>query len=311
MVHALAGHVTDPDVRARLTVAATLAGERLAALADHLPRQAVHLDLTDANVISGFVNRLTIDGSQLLADDGLEVDARKLSQFAYLSVMGGAGDDTVVTLTRGYWLGRTEVTQAQWQAVAERMPVFQNVPLPSFFKGSDRPVEKISWLMAAAFCARLTERERAAGRLPDGYEYALPTEAQWEYACRAGTIGAYPGDLDAMTWYESNSGDQSHPVAQRQPNAWGLYDMTGNVNEWCADWYDGYPGGHASDPAGPVSGVYRVHRGGSWNSPAGACRSALRNCQLDWYTGKATGMRLALVPQRAPLPVVGSAGKAQ
>ena len=211
-----------------------------------------------------------------------------------MSSTHGAGDDTQVTLTRGYWLGQTEVAQAQWQAVIE------NVPVPSFFKGSVRPVERVAWDTAMIFCGKLTERERAAGRLPAGYEYTLPTEAQWEYACRAGTTGKYAGELDAMAWYEANGGSATHPVAQKQPNAWGLYDMHGNVQEWCADWYGGYAGGHVSDPMGAAAGQFRVLRGGGWNGPAGVCRSAFRN----WTTGSVTqnnlGFRLALAPRLSP-----------
>jgi formylglycine-generating enzyme required for sulfatase activity len=124
-----------------------------------------------------------------------------------MSSTHGAGDDTLVTLTRGYWLGQTEVTQGQWQAVIDRVPV------PSFFKGSDRPVEQVGWNLVMEFCLKLTERERAAGRLPEGYTYTLPTEAQWEYACRAGTTGKYAGEIEAMAWYDTNSGAQTHPVA--------------------------------------------------------------------------------------------------
>ncbi len=209
-----------------------------------------------------------------------------------MSSTHGAGDDTLVTLTRGCWLGQTEVTQGQWQAVIE------NVPIPSFFKGSDRPVEQVAWAQVMEFCLKITERERAAGRLPEGWAYTLPTEAQWEYACRAGTTGLFPGPLPTMAWYGANSGDQTHPVAQKQPNAWGLYDMQGNVLEWCADWYAAYPGGSVSDPAGPASGQFRVIRGGSWGSPAGLCRSALRSFgSLTHFRG--LGFRLALAPQIA------------
>jgi formylglycine-generating enzyme required for sulfatase activity len=212
----------------------------------------------------------------------------------------GDGDDTVVTITRGYWLGQTEVTQAQWQIVAEGIPVYRNIPLPSHFRGSNRPVENMTWDMAAAFCARLTEVERAAGRLPPGYEYQLPTEAQWEYACRAGTSGAYPGKLDDIAWYEANSGGETHPVAQKQPNAWGLYDMCGNVGEWCADWYGGYPGGRVHDPAGPRSGNYRVIRGGTGSGPAGVCRSAFRTWLKPDLVKPWQGFRVALAPAREP-----------
>ncbi len=220
----------------------------------------------------------------------------------YMSSTHGAGDDTQVTIKRGYWLGRTEVTQEQWQAV------IKNVPVPSFFKGSDRPVESVMWETAAIFCANVSERERAAGRLPAGYEYNLPTEAQWEYACRAGTTGIYAGDLPAMAWYDANSGGQTHPVAQKQPNAWGLYDMHGNVQEWCADWYGGYPGGVVTDPLGPAIGQFRVLRGGCSGSAAGSCRSGLRWWIFPNLGSLYTGFRLALVPVRGAAKRNGSDG---
>ena len=205
----------------------------------------------------------------------------------------GSDDDTFVTLTRGYWLGRTEVTQEQWQSVME------NVPVPSFFKGSDRPVERVSWVLAMEFCHKLSERERAAGRVPEGYDYTLPTEAQWEYACRAGTTGSFAGELADLAWFERNSDRQTHPVAQKQPNAWGLYDMHGNVWEWCADGYGGYPGGRADDPmndyTGPSAGSSRILRGGGWNSSVGECRSGYRIWQSLNAGG---GFRLALTPRR-------------
>ncbi len=215
-----------------------------------------------------------------------------------MSSTHGAGDDTMVTLTRGYWLGQTEVTQGQWPALMER------VPIPSHFKGSDRPVEQVAWELVMEFCSNLTERERAAGRLPEGYRYTLPTEAQWEYACRAGTTGIYAGDLAAMAWYDANSGGETHPVAQKQPNAWGLYDMHGNVWEWCADWYSGYPGGSVRDPTGPAIGQFHVVRGGDWGDAAGACRSAFRY----WYSGgggsTGIGFRLALAFQGNAPPAI-------
>ena len=213
-----------------------------------------------------------------------------------MSSTHGAGDDTRVTLTRGFWLGQTEVTQGQWQALMER------VPIPSHFKGSDRPVEQVAWELVMEFCQHLTEREHAAGRLPEGYRYTLPTEAQWEYACRAGSTGIYAGDLAAMAWYDANSGGETHPVAQKRPNAWGLYDMHGNVQEWCADWYRGYPGGDVRDPTGPSTGQFHVLRGGNWGLAAGTCRSAFRH----WYPGGGSnagiGFRLALAFQDNPPP---------
>lgn len=216
-----------------------------------------------------------------------------------MSATHGAGDDTWVRLTRGYWIGQTEVTQAQWQAVID------HIPLPSFFKGTSRPVERVAFDTVIFFCARLTERERAAGRLPPGYVYALPTEAQWEYACRAGSTGLYSGPLDAVAWYGANSGGQTHPVAQKQPNAWGLHDMHGNVLEWCADWFAGYPGGRVDDPTGAAEGQFRVLRGGAFNAAAGTCRSSYRGWAKIFLTQPNAGFRVALTP----LPAATAVGK--
>lgn len=208
----------------------------------------------------------------------------------------GSDDDTEVSFTRGYWLGRTEVTQEQWRAVMD------NILSPSFFKGSDRPVENISWNTAMEFCRKVNDRERAAGRLPPGYEYNLPTEAQWEYACRAGTTGPYAGHLDEMAWYQPNGGGQTHPVAQKKPNAWGFYDMEGNVWEWCRDGYAGYPGGHVVDPMngydGPSAAMTRIIRGGGYGNTAGQLHSGSRWRVILTFAGPGTGLRLALTPVR-------------
>jgi len=206
----------------------------------------------------------------------------------------GAGRDnerpaTWVTLTQPFWMGRTAVTQGQYEAVMGTNP--------SHFTAAGRnaPVEQVSWDDATAFCAKLTERERAAGRLPTGYAYTLPTEALREYACRAGTTGDYAGDLDAMGWYGANSGNTTHPVGTKQPNAWGLYDMEGNVWEWCRDWYaDKLPGGEVTNPMGPPSGSYRVVRGGSWGDGAAGCRSAFRYDGDPGFRFVSVGFRLAL-----------------
>lgn len=214
----------------------------------------------------------------------------------------GTGDDTRVTLSRGFWLGRTEVTQAQWAAVARHIPGYQNTPVPSSYVGWDRPVENVSWDMAVLFCAKLNELEGAAGRLPAGYAYALPTEAQWEYACRAGSDGVFAGKIDEMAWHLGNSGGMTHPVAKKQPNAWGLHDMHGNVAEWCADWYAGYPGGEATDPTGPAGGIYRVLRGGSCNASVGHARSGFRVYWGGSFFNRSLGFRLALRPVAPPGP---------
>jgi formylglycine-generating enzyme required for sulfatase activity len=196
-----------------------------------------------------------------------------------------------VMLTKGFWLGRTQVTQTQWKAV-------MGTNNPSRFKGVNRPVEKVSWDDSMEFCWDLTQSECVAGRVPAGYEYTLPTESQWEYACRAGTTYDYSQLLDAMGWHEDNSDWNTHPVGLKQSNGWGLYDMHGNVNEWCRDWYAQVsPAGPSIDPIGPTSGAFRVLRGGGWIGDAALCRSAYRN----WYEpgGRLNdlGFRLALAPQ--------------
>ena len=130
-------------------------------------------------------------------------------------------------------------------------------------------MEKVSWDDVQEFIRRLNAtvgEER----------YRLPTEAEWEYAARAGTSGDRYGNLGAIAWYEDNSGDRTHPVGRKAPNAWGLYDMLGNVWEWVEDWYGDYPGGAVTDPAGPVSGSKRVSRGGSWYDSARYCRASYR-----------------------------------
>ena len=193
-----------------------------------------------------------------------------------------------VTLSRGFWLGKTEVTQAQYEAVTGANPSTLKAA------GPQAPVERVSWLDAMAFCRKLTARERAAGRLPEGYAFTLPTEAQWEYACRAGTAGSYPGEPYAMGWFNDNSDATTHPVAEKQPNAWGFFDMGGNVLEWCLDWYAPYPRGAATDPAGPERGYYRVARGGSWRTKVEVGRSAARAGGSAGRLDYTLGFRLAL-----------------
>ena len=222
--------------------------------------------------------------------------------------LGRANDEDQheVTLTQGYWLGKFEVTQAQYEAVMGKNPSYW------YWKGADLPVEMVCWNDAMEFCAKLTASEKAAGRLPEGYEYTLPTEAQWEYACRAGTTTAFNNgtnietkeqidgvcpNLDEVGWYKYNSDEATHPVGQKQPNAWGLYDMHGNVWEWCKDWYGSYPSSAEMDPTGPDSGSDRVMRGGSWYGSARSCRSAIRIYKYpDYYLSNDFGFRVALVP---------------
>jgi serine/threonine protein kinase/formylglycine-generating enzyme required for sulfatase activity len=202
-----------------------------------------------------------------------------------------------VQISSGFWMGRYEVTQAQWKAVMGTNPArFSNA-------GPDLPVERVSWDEANAFCCKLTELARKAGTLPDGYEYHLPTEAQWEYSCRAGTHGAYAGDAGAMCWSAANSGRATHAVGQKAPNAWGLFDMHGNVAEWCADWYGPYDAAQNADPTGPSEGRERIVRGGSWQDAQNACRSASRSSYVPTDRFDGIGLRIALVKtSQTPAP---------
>jgi formylglycine-generating enzyme required for sulfatase activity len=179
-----------------------------------------------------------------------------------------------VTLTRDFWLGKYEVTQAEFAAVTG-----QN---PSHFKDDlSHPVEKVSYVAAVAYCSAVTKREQQAGRLPPDYEYRLPSEAEWEYACRAGTTNLYSfGDTvreaGEYAWTSENCGTMTHPVGQKRPNPWGLHDIHGNVWEWCLDWYGDYPAADVQDPPGPPSGKFKVFRGGGWNNEVQFARSANR-----------------------------------
>ena len=183
---------------------------------------------------------------------------------------------TTVRLTRGFWMGRNEVTQGEYVDLMQENP--------SRFKfGSDHPVENTSWEMAMRYCERLTERESRAGRLPEGFVYRLPTEAEWEYACRAGTTTRYSfGEdrnfslFDDHAWHLDNSGGRTHPVGEKLPNPWGLYGMHGSVYEWCLGYHVFYPGGHVTDYISP-EGKDRVLRGGAWSDRPKNGRAAERH----------------------------------
>jgi len=201
-----------------------------------------------------------------------------------------------VTITRGFYLQTTEVTQKQWKALMgpDHIPYFDDC-------GDECPVDRISWEDAVAFIERLNAREKTD-------KYRLPTEAEWEYACRAGTGTAFfTGEntrtecvldpvADRAGWYCANAQGSIHPVARKQPNAWGLYDMHGNLYEWCRDWYGDYPEGPATDPAGPPDGETRVFRGGAWMYLVWHARSAHRRRHEPYFRNKYTGFRVAKTP---------------
>ena len=204
---------------------------------------------------------------------------------------------TQVIFESGFWMGKYEVTQREYEKIMGANP--------SWFQGeSSLPVDRVTWEEAVGYCARLTQTEFAAGRLPLGYVYRLPTEAEFEYACRAGTTTRYNygDDLDYSqlanyAWYSANSGATTHPVWQKKTNLWGLYDINGNVLEWCLDWYrDPYPGGSLVRPSGPAAGVTRVLRGGGWNYEAKSCRSAYRENVIPSRRAIYVGFRMVLGP---------------
>ncbi len=187
-----------------------------------------------------------------------------------------------VTLTKGFWMAKTEVTQAQWRAVMGNNP--------SHYNGDDLPVENVSWDEAQEFIKKVN----GSGEIRKAGKVCLPTEVQWEYACRAGEKGPFSGGtLDEVAWYDGNSGDKTHPVGTKKSNAWGLHDMHGNVWEWCTDRHDESLR-CGTDLSGLHSGVYRVVRGGSLGSVAD-CRAAYRFRYYQDGRGNRLGLRLALV----------------
>lgn len=222
-----------------------------------------------------------------------------------------------VRFTRPFWAGRTEVTNGQYRRFL-RETGYQpgstgadTVYLRHFQGGSemspadDYPVCYVDWKNAAAFCQWLTESEGRAGRLPPGYVYRLPTEAEWEYACRAGSEGDYSRPLDLAGWYADNSSQHNHPAGTKVPNAWGLYDMHGNVWEWCLDWEASYAAADQTDPVPPPSGLFKIIRGGSWNSTNELCRSANRGSLAAGNCNPNLGFRVFLAPE-LPAPAAGS-----
>ena len=238
-------------------------------------------------------------GKEFINSIGMKLVLIPKGEFAMGSARGNPNSDGderqhAVTITRDYFLGAFEVTQSQYERVMGRNPSLVQAD------GANRPVNRVSWNDAVAFCERLSQlpEEKAAGRT-----YRLPSEAEWEYACRAGSPDEYAFGNDTRllgeyAWYAGNSGIDQHPVGQKKPNAWGLYDMHGNAWEWCADWYELYSGRPAIDPTGPSHGTDRVYRGGSVGYSATYCRSANRTATKPSWEGFVS-IRVAMdVPAR-------------
>jgi len=205
-----------------------------------------------------------------------------------------------VTISRPFWVGKYEVTQVEYHALMGSNP--------SFFQGPQLPVDTVTWRDAMAYCQALTAQEQAAGRLPSGYVYRLPTEAEWEYCCRAGTAtefhyGPSLGCGQASFWFSEHTNSlcgisSTAIVGSHAPNAWGLHDLHGNVAEWCLDSWNGsanYPVGPVSDPL-VTTGLGRVLRGGSWGSPSNFCRAAERNRSDPGVTRSNYGFRVVCAP---------------
>ena len=203
-----------------------------------------------------------------------------------------------VTFTKSFYIGKYEVTQDQYKAVLGANP--------SHHKGGDKPVESVTWKNADKFCDILNKKYESI--IPKGYKFALPTEAQWEYACRAGTqtslnsgknittnSGKCP-NLDEIAWYGLNASAPCS-VGTKKPNAWGIYDMHGNIEEWCRDWYEEYTDKNMIDPEGPQQGTKRIIRGGSYQDVDPIlCRSAYRKSIVPFGDNIHRGFRVALVP---------------
>jgi formylglycine-generating enzyme required for sulfatase activity len=214
------------------------------------------------------------------------------------SETGREADETQhqVTLTNGFYLGKYEVTQAQYETVMTGNPQGLNAKPSRWSNNNDRPVEQVSWNDVQVFLSRLNDMEQTAGRLPAGWKYVLPTEAQWEYACRAGTTTAYSWGNDinsSRANYNQNIG-QTVNVGQYAANPWGFFDMHGNVWEWVHDWKADYPGGSQTDPEGPLNGSSRVFRGGALHQGKSHLRSANRNSKKPNHYMSVGGFRIAL-----------------
>jgi len=184
-----------------------------------------------------------------------------------------------------FWIGQFPVTQQQWQEVMGTNPSY-------FHNGPNTPVEQVSWKDVQAFLAKVNTIQAR-------WTVRLPTEAEWEYAARAGSTGETYGPLDEIAWYGENGSHTIHPVGQKLPNAFGLYDMLGNVWQWCQDWFGPYSPGSATDPQGPPAGELRITRGGCFYCDAIHERAARRNRDLEGHSSQSIGFRVVAVPRKS------------
>lgn len=189
-----------------------------------------------------------------------------------------------VTITRDFWMGQFDVTQGQWQELMGSNPASCKAA------GLDAPVEQVTWRDVQAFIAKLNAAQ-------DQWTVRLPTEAEWEYAARAGTTGEAYGPLDEIAWYRANGSGTTHPVGKKRPNPFGLYDMLGNVWQWCQDWFGPYSAETSTDPQGAAKGDRRVTRGGCFYCDAVHERAARRNRDLEDHSSRSIGFRIVATPR--------------
>jgi formylglycine-generating enzyme required for sulfatase activity len=220
--------------------------------------------------------------------DGVKLETVLIPAGSFTMSGEGGGLIHKVNITKPFYMGKHEVTREQWEAVMGNSP--------NKSKGVRNPMETVSWDDCQKFFDKLNVK--AGGQ---GGKFALPTEAQWEYACRAGSatkfcFGDDASQLGEYAWFRANSEFKMHPVGEKKPNAWGLYDMHGNVWEWCQDWHRPYGAEAVTDPSGPATGWSRVYRGGCWADPAEFCWSMFRDSGEPGFTNVALGLRASGVP---------------